>query len=209
MERLEGERLEGERLEGRSPDDPVINQFKVDEEMIILDYLEANRIGDYPIWLGSRVPARNKKWLDYHRISHILDVGSPNLMLFPDIHYKKIFIDDDVNAPIFLYFNECINFINEAITRGTGILVHCFAGISRSATIILAWMIRMYFQDRRIIQSSDFDYICLSDLSCGVDNFVSHLRKFRGIIQPNDGFMAQLETFFQNEQANTLFFQNK
>ena len=188
--------------------DPVINQFEVDEEMIVLDYIEANRIGRYPVWLGSRVPARNKKWLDQHHISHILDVGSPNLMVFPDIHYKKIFIDDDVNAPLYLYFNECINFINEAITRGTGILVHCFAGVSRSSTIILAWMIRTYFQDKvsNRHESSDFDYICLSDFSCRLDNFVSHLRKFRGVIQPNDGFMAQLQTFLQNEQSKTLFF---
>jgi Predicted protein-tyrosine phosphatase len=175
----------------------------IDEEMIILDYIEANRIGNYPIWLGSRIPARNKKWLDRNNISHILDVGSPNLMIFPDIHYKKIFIDDDVNAPLYLHFNECINFINEAITRGTGILVHCFAGVSRSSTIILAWMIRMHFQNKA--RGYDSDYICLSDFSCGLGNFVAHLRKFRGIIQPNDGFMAQLQTFLQNEQSNNKY----
>ena len=46
-------------------------------------------------------------------------------------------------APIVLCertFEECIEFIEEAINGGGRVVVHCAAGISRSGTIVIAYM---------------------------------------------------------------------
>ena len=39
----------------------------------------------------------------------------------------------------------CIQFIKENIAENKNILVHCFAGISRSAAVVIAYLIRYYF----------------------------------------------------------------
>ena len=184
-----------------------VKEYKDREEILLsLTYEGANKIDQFPIWLGSHVPATDKKWLDDHCINYILDIGSFNSNIFPHIKYKKIFIDDDVNAHISLYFEECIDFIDESLKKGSGILVHCYAGISRSATIILAWMIRRYFRKKlEDKQKSDFDYVCVSDFSCCLEDFIDHLRKIRIVINPNAGFISQLRIFFMSEQMKAIF----
>jgi len=40
------------------------------------------------------------------------------------------------------FFTQCIEFIEHSLEEGTGILVHCFAGISRSSTICIAYLMK-------------------------------------------------------------------
>lgn len=47
----------------------------------------------------------------------------------------------------FIKYPECITFIEEALedpTATNGILVHCFYGVSRSATIVIAFLMNKY-----------------------------------------------------------------
>lgn len=65
------------------------------------------------------------------------------------------------------YFADSSNFISDGLRRGS-VLVHCAAGVSRSATIVIAYLMRtkgMGFQEAM--------------------NFV---KKRRGVICPNYGF---------------------
>lgn len=39
-------------------------------------------------------------------------------------------------------FEECYRFIKDGMETGTGVLVHCFAGKSRSATIVISYLMR-------------------------------------------------------------------
>lgn len=47
---------------------------------------------------------------------------------------------DNSNQSLIRHFPASIAFIKGAIERGTGILVHCYAGVSRSATIVIAYL---------------------------------------------------------------------
>jgi len=41
---------------------------------------------------------------------------------------------------IIKHFPIANKFINEALTSGTGVLVHCYAGVSRSAAFVIAYL---------------------------------------------------------------------
>ena len=40
------------------------------------------------------------------------------------------------------HFDACFAFIDGALADGGAVLVHCFAGKSRSVTVLLAWLMR-------------------------------------------------------------------
>ena len=49
-----------------------------------------------------------------------------------------------VNYNISQHFEECHDWIDYYLSQGTNVLVHCRAGKSRSATIIIAYLMKKY-----------------------------------------------------------------
>ena len=90
------------------------------------------------LWLGDYQAASDKFLLNRHGITHVLTVGAgltprhPAHFVFLQIHEHDI---PSVNLR--QHFDTCTNFIDLAIKSGGKVLVHCYAGISRSATIVI------------------------------------------------------------------------
>lgn len=63
---------------------------------------------------------------------------------FPDIitEYKIIRVKDSKNENILSFFDESNEFIHKAVSSNQNVLVHCFAGVSRSSTFIMAYLIK-------------------------------------------------------------------
>ncbi|KAI3927841.1 hypothetical protein MKW98_023442 [Papaver atlanticum] len=80
------------------------------------------------------------------------------------------------------HFAECFDFIDEAKTKGGGVLVHCFAGKSRSVTIIVAYLM----QKRRL----------------SLSQAVEHVKNRRPKASPNPGFIRQLQNFEKSLEVN-------
>lgn len=57
----------------------------------------------------------------------------------PDYLYLPI--DDDETECIYQYFEKVFQFIEKNVYR-TNILVHCLSGISRSAALIIAYLLK-------------------------------------------------------------------
>ncbi|PKK28187.1 dual specificity phosphatase 5, partial [Columba livia] len=86
--------------------------------------------------------------------------------------YKWIPVEDSHTADISSHFQEAIDFIDYVRRTGGKILVHCEAGISRSPTICMAYLMKT----KKLCLEEAFDYI----------------KQRRSLISPNFGFMGQL-----------------
>lgn len=143
------------------------------------EWIDMNKITTN-VYLGSyKRGALNFKGLKKNKITHILTVGndmSPEP--FPnDFVYKIVVIHDSPDADISIYFDECIDFIKNAIKQNkkNRILIHCWAGISRSATITIAYLMKE--QRLPLIEAMET------------------VRESRYIINPNKGFKKILENY--------------
>nr|KAF6443550.1 dual specificity phosphatase 22 [Molossus molossus] len=77
------------------------------------------------------------------------------------------------------HFKESIRFIHECRLRGEGCLVHCLAGVSRSVTLVIAY----------IMTVTDF----------GWEDALHTVRAGRSCANPNLGFQRQLQEFEKHE----------
>uniref|UniRef100_A0AC35FU33 Uncharacterized protein n=1 Tax=Panagrolaimus sp. PS1159 TaxID=55785 RepID=A0AC35FU33_9BILA len=59
----------------------------------------------------------------------------------PDVEYFEVKIDDNEGSDIKKYFNESASFIRKAKESGGKALVYCAAGISRSASICMMYLV--------------------------------------------------------------------
>lgn len=54
--------------------------------------------------------------------------------------YMYVPLRDRIDTDIQPYFEKCASFIRHALERNEGVLVHCRAGVSRSATMVIAYL---------------------------------------------------------------------
>ena len=99
-----------------------------------------------------------------------------------NINHMYVYIPDSPNADISEHFDETYEFIKFHISRGENVLVHCWAGVSRSATTALNYIIRSSYEAGEV-------YTCpCKFLEAVLEYAVSQ----RSIIHPNKGFLKQL-----------------
>ena len=97
---------------------------------------------------------------------------------------KHLFVksDDTIAFNISQHFPVICQFIEEARQANGRVLVHCACGVSRSSTLVCAYLIQHQ--------------------SMSVEEALLHLRARRSIIQPNSGFLRQLIRL--NEQIDQM-----
>ena len=75
-----------------------------------------------------------------HKINSVITLGKdlipPTMKGISVIHIK---IDDSPLSNLLEYIPKCVEFISNSIKLGN-VFVHCRAGISRSATIVIAYL---------------------------------------------------------------------
>lgn len=130
------------------------------------DHINENKFPsliDDKLYLGNLFDAKKSEHLKSLNITHILIVGNGLCKLFPnEFTYKHIKIDDESTENIYQHFNESIDFINNGINSG-GVFVHCAFGQSRSATIVIAYIMKKYmktFEDAFNFVQSNREMIC-------------------------------------------------
>ncbi|XP_043605656.1 dual specificity protein phosphatase MPK-4 isoform X2 [Bombus pyrosoma] len=95
--------------------------------------------------------------------------------LLPNLTVKYIQITDMPREDLLTHFEDSYEFIDHSLQQNEKILVHCYFGISRSATIVIAYLMKKY-------KKSFYDAF----------EAVKEKRRFVG---PNAGFLAQLKLY--------------
>uniref|UniRef100_A0A8C9SQ64 Dual specificity protein phosphatase n=1 Tax=Scleropages formosus TaxID=113540 RepID=A0A8C9SQ64_SCLFO len=130
------------------------------------------------LYLGCAKDSANLDVLGKYNIKYILNV-TPNLPnMFEhegDFKYKQIPISDHWSQNLSQFFPEAISFIDEARSQKCGILVHCLAGISRSVTVTVAYL--------------------MQKLNLSLNDAYDFVKRKKSNISPNFNFMGQLLDF--------------
>ncbi|XP_016883144.1 dual specificity protein phosphatase 15 isoform X2 [Homo sapiens] len=127
------------------------------------------------LYLGNFIDAKDLDQLGRNKITHIISIHESPQPLLQDITYLRIPVADTPEVPIKKHFKECINFIHCCRLNGGNCLVHCFAGISRSTTIVTAYVMTV--------------------TGLGWRDVLEAIKATRPIANPNPGFRQQLEEF--------------
>ncbi|CAH2075117.1 unnamed protein product, partial [Iphiclides podalirius] len=131
------------------------------------------------LYLGNSTNSEDCDALARHNIKYVLNVTPdlPNTFEAEGcgINYLKIPIADHWSQNLAVHFPQAIRFIEEAMSARCGVLVHCVAGVSRSVTVTLAYLMQRH-------------RLCLRDA-------FELVRSRKTDIAPNFHFMRQLHSF--------------
>ena len=125
--------------------------------------------------LGSQDVAAHLSILERYNVTHILNLASCVENFYPEqFQYKYIKIEDYPEAQILPHFETAFEFINEGMNSGC-VLVHCNAGVSRSVTVVVAYLMKT--KNMSLKQALDL------------------VKTKRPTMCPNEGFQTQLQTY--------------
>ena len=98
------------------------------------------------LWIGDAVAAVDPEFFKKYNIKAVVNVTQDVEMPFKNlgVEYLHLNIDDslkekDINKMIF-YLPMAVEFIKKERDKGKNVLVHCFAGLQRSACVVVAYL---------------------------------------------------------------------
>ncbi|KAK2586908.1 hypothetical protein KPH14_009841 [Odynerus spinipes] len=159
--------------------DMDLGEFKpfIDQEMLtILGQMDApTEIFDH-VYLGSEWNASNLEELQKNGVRHILNVTREIDNFFPGMFtYLNVRVYDDEKTDLLKHWDDTFKYITKAKKEGSKVLVHCKMGVSRSASVVIAYAMKAY--------NWDFSQAW------------KHVKEKRNCIKPNNSFLLQLETY--------------
>ncbi|KAG7263386.1 hypothetical protein CRUP_017332 [Coryphaenoides rupestris] len=127
------------------------------------------------LYLGNFKDARDREQLARNNITHILSVHDSAAPILQEMTYLCISASDLPTQNLTQYFKESIMFMHESRLKGEGCLVHCLAGVSRSVTLVVAYIMTV--------------------TGLGWQEALAAVRVARPCAGPNLGFQRQLQEF--------------
>jgi len=137
------------------------------------------------LYLGNVLSSQDLTSLRHHGITHILNATTslPNVYgngleppdLGPAFVYRRVPLEDNNKEDLLAHLDGAVDFIADALSKpGNGVLVHCQQGVSRSASIVLGYLVREW--------------------NHSFEEAMAHVKQ-RRFIQPGDGFIRQLRSY--------------
>lgn len=126
------------------------------------------------IFLGSATGARKRKWLQARGITHIVNCASMILKNWwpDDFQYLSLYLLDGKREDVLCLAYDVLEWIDNAVSNGKKVFVHCQQGVSRSTTVVemyLMWKWKMSYRDTH-----------------------NKVKSCRNVASPNPGFIVQL-----------------
>uniref|UniRef100_A0A452S4U1 Dual specificity protein phosphatase 8 n=1 Tax=Ursus americanus TaxID=9643 RepID=A0A452S4U1_URSAM len=123
------------------------------------------------LYLGSQKDVLNKDLMTQNGISYVLNASSscPKPDFICESRFMRIPINDNYCEKLLPWLDKSIEFIDKAKLSSCQVIVHCLAGISRSATIAIAYIMKTmgmssddayrFVKDRRPSISPNFNFL--------------------------------------------------
>ncbi|XP_062598658.1 dual specificity protein phosphatase 12-like [Saccostrea cucullata] len=129
------------------------------------------------IYIGGEKAVHRTDQLKQNNVTHILTINNvPLHRSYTDTYkYKFVYGFDLEFTDLLSHFEECFEFIDDALDNRGGVLVHCMMGCSRSATIVIAYLMNK----KKLSYSEALELV----------------KSMRPMVSPNDGFVSQLLLF--------------
>ncbi|KAG1664933.1 hypothetical protein FOA52_004455 [Chlamydomonas sp. UWO 241] len=158
----------------QSRDDGPLSETQQRRAKLALFENQCSQILPEGVYLSGDSVARSRGALGGERITHVLNcIG----FLCPEVYkdeltYKTFYLHDNPGEDILSILFEALEFIDGAVRGGGRVLVHCSQGVSRSATLVIAYI--MWRTGRSF------------------DQVMAQVKAARGVVSPNIGFTCQL-----------------
>ncbi|EMD33015.1 hypothetical protein CERSUDRAFT_126495 [Gelatoporia subvermispora B] len=139
------------------------------------------------LYIGSLQAALDPALLAAHHIDAVVRVMPDGPLIIDDARTPTdvlaIEIPDSTMVDLRPHLVGAVRFIDERRRHGQNVLVHCQHGISRSASIVLAYLIRA--------------------LGVSYSTAITFLRSKRACVKPNAGFVAALQEWSRQRPVPT------
>ncbi|KAL7880586.1 hypothetical protein SRHO_G00028400 [Serrasalmus rhombeus] len=126
--------------------------------------------------LSSQDAANDIETLRRFKVTHVLNVAYGVDNAFPELFtYQTVTMLDLPETRLTSYFPQCFEFIDQAREQDGVVLIHCNAGVSRSASIAIGYLMarhKMPFEEA-----------------------FNAVKSARPSIRPNPGFLIQLKEY--------------
>ncbi|XP_072169686.1 dual specificity protein phosphatase 22-like [Diadema setosum] len=127
------------------------------------------------IFVGNFRDSKDDTQLDNNKITHIISIHDNAKPLRPDKKYLCFCADDAPGQNLIQFFAESNQFIHECRLSGGRVLIHCLAGVSRSVTLTVAYMMTV----------TDYKW----------EDCLRAVKISRSVAHPNFGFQRQLQEY--------------
>lgn len=127
------------------------------------------------LYVGNYRDSKDSTQLERFEITHIVAIHDAARKLHSDKHYLCVMASDTPDQNLTQYFPLCNDFIHAARLRGGNVLIHCLAGMSRSVTVAVAYI--------------------MSVTTLSWKEALKVVRVGRAVANPNFGFQQQLQEF--------------
>lgn len=136
------------------------------------------------LYLGSHRDAMSQDIIQVNDISYVLNVSTtcPQPPFIQEGHFFRIPVNDNYSAKMMPFFEEAFQFLDKVREANGCVLVHCLAGISRSPTLAIAYVMK--------------------HLNMSSDDAYRYVKDKRPTISPNFNFLGQLLEFEKNFRNN-------
>ncbi|XP_030138002.4 dual specificity protein phosphatase 22-A [Taeniopygia guttata] len=127
------------------------------------------------LYLGNIRDSEDHENLLRNGVTHILSIHTGATPVLEDMTYLCISASDSSSQNLLQHFKECIQFIHECRLGGGACLVHCLAGVSRSSTVLVAYLMTV--------------------TELGWQSCLAATRAVRSYACPNSSFQQQLQEY--------------
>ena len=134
-----------------------------------------HKVNDY-IYIGNRSASEDFRTLNSENIVKVLQLLDFSILTEGqniEVHYIKM--EDSESQDISFILPEALRYIQYSVNHRQKILIHCNAGVSRSGTVLIAYL--------------------MASLKINFEQALAIAQDIRPCISPNKGFKRQLKSF--------------